>query len=47
MWRALQPLSSDPRLRDLDLGELEKRAQRQREELEAHRLEAARGLTGR
>ena len=46
MWRALQALSSDPRLKELDLAELEKRAQRQRDELEVHRLEAARRLMG-
>jgi hypothetical protein len=43
LWRSLKEISgTDSRLAVTDLDGLEKRAARQREELEAHRLEAAR-----
>jgi hypothetical protein len=41
LWRALRELD-DPRLPDTRLDELERRAERQRDELEDHRLMAAR-----
>jgi hypothetical protein len=43
LWKALKEISgTDTRLAVMDLDRLEKRAARQREELEVHRLEAAR-----
>lgn len=42
LWRSLEQVSgTDPRLAVADLDRLIKRAERQREELESHRLEAA------
>lgn len=43
LWRALQAISpSDNRFSDVDFEELEERAQRQHDEVEKYRLEAAR-----
>jgi hypothetical protein len=43
MWRLLR-LSSDPRLQQFDFDELERRAERQLDGLEQHRLAAARAI---
>ena len=43
LWRALEVVSaSDDRLRDIDFRTLAQRAQRQRDEIEPHRIDAAR-----
>ena len=44
MWRALGHAPLDVAEHEFDMGALEARAQRQREQLELHRLEAARRL---
>lgn len=42
LWRNLKAIAgTDPRIAVVDLDRLEKRAERQREELDAHKLEAA------
>lgn len=42
LWRNLKAIAgTDPRLAVVDFDRLEKRAERQREELDAHKLEAA------
>ncbi len=47
MWRALKETrGADPRMDGVDLEQLASRAERQRDELEALRLEAARGAFG-
>jgi len=47
LWRALREVAAiDPRLGDVDFDELIKRAQLQREQLEPHRLDAARQANG-
>ena len=43
LWRSLEAVGpTDDRLRDVDFGALARRAQRQRDEVEPHRLDAAR-----
>lgn len=43
LWRSLEAVSpTDERLRDIDFGALARRAQRQRDEVEPHRLDAVR-----
>jgi hypothetical protein len=47
LWRSLKEIAgTDPRIAVMDLDRLEKRAIEQREQLEIHRLEAARTALG-
>jgi hypothetical protein len=47
LWRALREIAAnDPRLTGLDFDALAKRAESQREQLEPHRLDAARRAAG-
>ncbi len=48
LWRALRTVAdSHPALRDLDLSDLERRAMKQHDQVEAQRLAAAREALGR